>query len=65
MLVLTRKPHESISIILPCGREVIAHICKVRGDKVSIGITAPKDVSVWRSEITRNGGPRHASQKHA
>jgi carbon storage regulator len=47
MLVLTRKKSESIVI----GNNIRIHIVDIRGEKVRIGIEAPKDVSVFRDEI--------------
>lgn len=47
MLVLSRKKEESIMI----GDDVEIRIVDVRGDKVRLGITAPRTVSVHRKEI--------------
>ena len=47
MLVLSRKRGESISI----GDGIEVEVVDIRGDKVRLGITAPKDVSVHRKEI--------------
>lgn len=47
MLVLTRKHDESIMI----GDNVKITIIAIRGDKVRLGIEAPKDVSVHRQEV--------------
>lgn len=47
MLVLSRKRDESIMI----GDNVEIVVVDVRGDKVRLGITAPKDVPVHRREI--------------
>lgn len=47
MLVLARKKNEKI--VLTGGIEV--SIVQIRGDKVRLGITAPKDVAVHRSEV--------------
>ena len=47
MLVLSRQRDESIMI----GDNVEITIVDVRGDKVRLGITAPKDVPVHRREI--------------
>lgn len=49
MLVLTRKHMESIQI----GPDVRITVVKVSGDRVRIGIDAPKDVTVMRSEIVQ------------
>jgi len=47
MLVLTRKLDEQIMI----GGNIIITIVDIRGDRVRIGIEAPKDVSVHREEV--------------
>lgn len=47
MLVLSRKKNESIVI----NDEIVITIVEVRGDKVRLGIQAPRDVAVHRSEV--------------
>jgi carbon storage regulator len=47
MLVLSRQRDESIMI----GDDVEITIVDVRGDKVRLGITAPKNIPVHRREI--------------
>jgi carbon storage regulator len=47
MLVLSRQKDESIMI----GDEVEITIVDVRGDKVRLGITAPKSIPVHRKEV--------------
>ena len=47
MLVLTRKSNQSIMI----GDDVEVSVLSVMGDKVRIGIQAPRDVPVFRMEI--------------
>lgn len=47
MLVLSRQRNESIII----GDDVEIIIVDVRGDKVRLGITAPKAISVHRKEV--------------
>ncbi|GDX93354.1 MAG: carbon storage regulator CsrA [Planctomyces sp.] len=47
MLVLSRQSDETIVI----GDNIRVTIVEVRGDKVRIGIEAPRDVSVHRQEI--------------
>lgn len=48
MLVLSRKKNEVIDI----GNEISICVVEIRGDKVRLGIVAPKDVSVNRREVT-------------
>ena len=47
MLVLSRQKDESIII----GDDVEVVIVDVRGDKVRLGINAPREISVHRKEI--------------
>ena len=47
MLVLSRQKDESIVI----GDDVEITIVDVRGDKVRLGITAPKHIPVHRREV--------------
>ncbi len=47
MLVLSRYKDESIMV----GENVEVIIVDVRGNKVRLGITAPKDISVHRKEV--------------
>ncbi len=48
MLVLTRKLREEI-VVPHCNLTLT--ILEVHGDKVSIGITAPSEVRVYRREV--------------
>ena len=47
MLVLSRQRDESITI----GDNIVVTIVDVRGDKVRLGIEAPREVSVHRREV--------------
>jgi len=47
MLVLSRNKDQSIMI----GDDVEISIVDIRGNKVRLGITAPKTISVHRKEI--------------
>jgi len=47
MLVLSRKKNESIVI----DGQIVITIVEIKGDKVRIGITAPAEVPVHRSEV--------------
>ena len=47
MLALTRKKDEAI--IISGGIEI--KILDIQGDKVKVGITAPKHVEVYREEV--------------
>lgn len=47
MLVLTRKPGQSIMI----GEGIEVQVLSVSGEKVRLGITAPRDVTIFRDEV--------------
>jgi len=47
MLVLSRKPGESVTV----GDEVRITVLSVSGKQVRIGIEAPSDIAVHREEI--------------
>jgi carbon storage regulator len=47
MLVLTRKSNQSVMI----GDEIKISVLSVMGDKVRIGIQAPRSVPVYRREV--------------
>ena len=47
MLVLTRKIGEAIQI----GDQVTVEVLEVTGGRVRLGITAPSDVGICRSEL--------------
>jgi carbon storage regulator len=47
MLVLSRQRDETIMI----GDDILVTVVDIRGDKVRLGITAPKEVTVHRKEV--------------
>ena len=47
MLVLSRKKNETIII----NDTITVTVIEIRGDKVRLGIDAPKDVTVHRREV--------------
>jgi carbon storage regulator len=47
MLVLSRKKDEKIII----GDNITLMVIEIRGDKVRLGIDAPKEVTVHRQEV--------------
>ena len=46
-MALTRKKGESIMI----NNDIEITILEIRGDQIKIGITAPKDVPIYRKEV--------------
>ena len=48
MLVLTRKENESIVI----SEDIEVRIARIQGNKVRVGIIAPKHIPVYRKELT-------------
>ncbi len=47
MLVLTRRPGQSLRI----GDGVEVQVVRIEGDRVVLGIVAPRDVAVVRGEL--------------
>ena len=47
MLVLTRKANQSIMI----GDDIEVSVLSIMGEKVRIGIQAPRDIPVFRREV--------------
>jgi carbon storage regulator len=56
MLVLTRRVSQSIQI----GEEIVVTVLQIGGNKVRIGIEAPAEVHVLRSELQLEA-PAHPS----
>lgn len=47
MLVLTRKKGEGIYL----GKDMTIEIISIDGDRISIGIQAPRDIKIYRKEL--------------
>jgi carbon storage regulator len=47
MLILTRRPHESLRI----GDDITITILACKGTQVRVGIEAPKSIAVHRNEV--------------
>ncbi len=65
MLVLTRKLNESIRI----GDQIEVVVLKVSGDRVRLGIRAPREIPVHRFEVVKqirdeNSKPTENPEKH-
>lgn len=55
MLVLSRRMNEKVLI----GDEIVVSVVRVEGNQVRLGITAPREIRVLRSEIApRDDGGR-------
>ena len=52
MLVLTRKQNEGVLI----GGDIVITVINIEGDKVRLGIEAPKNVRVIREELVKEIG---------
>jgi carbon storage regulator len=61
VLVLTRKSNQSIMI----GDEIEISVLSVMGDKVRIGIQAPREVPVFRREVYLEIQRENAEQLNA
>ena len=70
MLVLSRKKNDSIVI----NDDITIVVVEIRGDKVRLGVEAPKEVPVHRNEVYEairrnqqagNGPPREADASAA
>ena len=61
MLVLNRKPMERIHI----GDRVVVTVLEIRGNKARIGIDAPKEIHVLRSELQEQVSDASENGSHA
>lgn len=51
MLVISRKVGESVILTLESGDKIKIQVTDIDRNKVRIGIDAPKEIGVFRSEI--------------
>ena len=58
MLILTRRPGESIHV----GEDIEISVLEIRGNQVRIGINAPPEVLVLRSELLNKARPSDPDQ---
>ncbi len=63
MLLLSRKKNESIVI----GEGIVITVVAINGDKVRLGVEAPKEIPVHRREVYEKlkqpGTPQEGSQR--
>lgn len=56
MLVLCRKLGEKIHI----GENIVVTVCEIDGNRVRLGVDAPRDIAIYRQEILPKGeAPEH------
>jgi carbon storage regulator CsrA len=51
MLILRRKPGESLVLFHPAFGEIALRVYAIEGNKVKLGIDAPATVEIARSEV--------------
>ena len=61
MLVLSRRESERIRL----GSSIVVTVVRVSGDKVRLGIEAPRDVLVLREELEPHVATPHIEVPHA
>lgn len=61
MLVLSRKESEKIML----GDSIVLTIVRVSGDRVRLGIEAPSDMLILRTELESDKAPKKTDAKVA
>ena len=51
MLVLTRKPDESVVITTGSGEEIVVSVLGVIGQQVRLGFDADESIAIYRAEL--------------
>jgi carbon storage regulator len=57
MLILTRRPMQTVTI----GNEVTVTVLEICGNRVRIGVNAPRDIPVLRVASTKKARSRRAA----
>ncbi len=60
MLVLSRYPNEVIKI----GNDISVTVVEVKGDRVALGVEAPRDVPIMRTELLERKDPHPDRRFH-
>lgn len=61
MLILSRKATQSFQI----GDHVTVTVCGIKGNKARIGIHAPKDVAIVRTELKERSDGEEETRERA
>jgi carbon storage regulator len=51
MLIVTRRPGETLIIELPTGEQIQVTVLGIKGNQVRIGTAAPDDIAIVREEL--------------
>ena len=51
MLILTRRPSETLIIELPTAERIEVTVLGIKGNQVRIGTDAPDEISIVREEL--------------
>ena len=51
MLILTRRPGETLIIETPAGERIQVTVLGIKGNQVRIGTDAPDDIAIVREEL--------------
>lgn len=60
MLVLSRKEGERLVI----GNDIVVTVTKISGNRITLGIDAPRDVRITRGELDRFEAPGECGSGH-
>ena len=51
MLILTRRPGETLIIETPAGKQIKVTVTGIKGNQVRIGTDAPDNIAIVRAEL--------------